>query len=209
MKLKICGMKHADNIMEVLQLQPDYMGFIFYAESKRFVEEDFDEKITASIPSMTKKVGVFVKSDLEYMASKVEKYGLQCVQLHGGESPEFCRELQQMDLGIEVFKVFSVGEEFDFEVLKEFEDGCDYFLFDTKGKDYGGNGITFNWQVLDSYPSKKPFFLSGGIGLEHLPLLQQWEHSQLYAIDVNSRFEVQPAWKDVEKLSFLSKRIKK
>ena len=203
MKLKICGMKYADNIAEVLQLQPDYLGFIFYAPSKRFVGEDFEERITSLIPAKTKKVGVFVKSDLEYITSKVEKYGLQCVQLHGGESPEFCQKLQQMKLDIEVLKVFSVGENFDFEKLKPYENTCDYFLFDTKGKDYGGNGVTFNWKLMENYPSQKPFFLSGGIGLEHLPLLQEWQHPQLYAIDVNSRFEVRPAWKDVEKLKEL------
>ncbi len=205
MKLKICGMKYADNIAEVLPLQPDYMGFIFYAKSKRFVGEDFDEKITASIPSRTKKVGVFVQADFRYITSKVERYGLQCVQLHGGESPELCEQLK--DASIEVIKVFSVGEEFDFEALKVYEKACDYFLFDTKGKDYGGNGVTFNWQVLENYPSSKPFFLSGGIDLEHLPLLKQWQHPQFYAIDVNSRFEVRPAEKDIERLKNLRSAI--
>ncbi|MFK7906035.1 MAG: phosphoribosylanthranilate isomerase [Chitinophagales bacterium] len=198
MKLKICGMRNAKNIADVLALQPDYMGFIFYAKSKRFVGEDFDAAITAVISASTQKVGVFVNSDFDYITSKVDKYGLQCVQLHGNESAELCQELKGK--GIEVVKVFSVGEDFDFEKLKAYENHCDYFLFDTKGKDPGGNGVTFNWQVLENYPSSKPFFLSGGIGVEHLPLLQKWQHPQLYAIDVNSRFEVKPAEKNVEKL---------
>ncbi|MEZ4884598.1 MAG: phosphoribosylanthranilate isomerase [Chitinophagales bacterium] len=200
-------MKYADSIAAVAVLQPDYMGFIFYEKSKRFVGENFDADITVALPSMIQKVGVFVNADFDYITSKVAKYGLQCVQLHGGESPELCKRLQQ--IGIEVIKVFSVGEDFDFAELKVFENCCDYFLFDTKGKEHGGNGVTFNWEVLANYPSEKPFFLSGGIGLEELPLLSKLQLPQLYAVDVNSRFEVNPAVKDVSKLKKLTKQLKK
>lgn len=194
-------MRNANNIVDVLALGLDYIGFIFYSKSKRFVGEDFDSQIAASIPSRVQKVGVFVNADFDYITSKVENYGLQCVQLHGSESPELCTELQEM--GVEVIKVFSVGNDFDFERLKAYESCCNYFLFDTKGKDYGGNGITFNWAALENYPSQKPFFLSGGIDLQHLPFLQKWQHPQLYAIDVNSCFEVCPALKNVDRLQEL------
>ena len=205
MKLKICGMKHADNIAAILPLQPDYMGFIFYAKSKRFVGENFNKESIESIPSNVQKVGVFVNSDFDYITSKIDQFGLQCVQLHGSETPDLCRKLQRENTT--VIKVFSVGDDFDFGKLKDYEDCCDYFLFDTKGKEYGGNGTTFNWQVLENYPSSKPFFLSGGIGLEELPKLLQLKHLNIHAIDVNSRFEIRPAEKDVEKLKQLTEKL--
>lgn len=204
MKLKICGMRNAKNIQSIAELQPDYMGFIFYAKSKRFVGEEFDEKILELLPFNVKKVGVFVHASITYILEKVNRYDLQYVQLHSGESPELCRQLKEANIG--VIKVFSVGQDFDFSILGEFEDCCDYFLFDTKGKDYGGNGTVFNWSVLENYPSQKPFFLSGGIGLEELPAIVNLQHLNIHALDVNSRFEISPALKDVEKLkSFISK----
>ncbi len=191
-------MRNAENIQAVAELQPDYMGFIFFAKSKRFVGEEFDEKVLEVLPSNVQKVGVFVHTSITYILEKVNRYSLQYVQLHSGESPELCHELKEANIG--VIKVFSVGEDFDFRVLEEFEDCCDYFLFDAKGKDYGGNGTTFNWQVLENYPSQKSFFLSGGIGLEELPAIANLQHLNIHALDVNSRFEISPALKDVEKM---------
>ncbi|MCK5637993.1 MAG: phosphoribosylanthranilate isomerase, partial [Flavobacteriaceae bacterium] len=157
MKLKICGMKYPDNIKSVATLQPDYLGFIFYEKSKR----NFDG-IIPEIPNQIKKTGVFVNATKEFILEKVKRYNLKVVQLHGNESVSFCKEMRQNN--IEVIKVFSVGEVFDFDQLKVYENVCDYFLFDTKGKEKGGNGITFNWKLLDNYSSNKPYFLSGGIG---------------------------------------------
>ncbi|MFM6937621.1 MAG: phosphoribosylanthranilate isomerase, partial [Aquirufa sp.] len=169
MKLKICGMKYPDNILEVGSLLPDYMGFIFWEKSARF----FDGQLP-NLPQSIKKTGVFGNASREEIAAKVTQYDLQAVQLHGQESVDFCQELKnKLAKSIEIIKVFSVDEAFDFDQLKPFEMVCDYFLFDTKGKLPGGNGTTFDWKVLENYPSKKPFFLSGGIGLNEIDLVNE------------------------------------
>ena len=197
MKLKICGMKYPDNIKSVATLQPDYLGFIFYEKSKR----NFDG-IIPEIPNQIKKTGVFVNATIEFILEKVKKHNLKTVQLHGNESVDFCKEMRQNN--IEVIKVFSVGEVFDFDKLKVYENVCDYFLFDTKGKEKGGNGITFNWKLLDNYSSNKPYFLSGGIGLEEVKNLKIFLDSEVskncVAIDINSKFEIKPGLKDIGKL---------
>lgn len=196
MKLKICGMKYPENIIEVGSLLPDYMGFIFWKKSARY----FDG-IIPELPKSIQKVGVFVNATVDEILEKVEKYDLQVVQLHGHESVEFCVDLKNnCGKPIEIIKVFSVNDTFDFEILEPFETVCDYFLFDTKGKLPGGNGTTFDWEVLKKYPSKKPFFLSGGIGIEELEDVKQILKTNLpiYAIDVNSKFEIEPGLKNVE-----------
>lgn len=203
MKLKVCGMKYPENIEQVAALQPDYLGFIFYEGSPR----NFDTTIP-EIPSAIKKTGVFVDATLEFVLEKVRKYNFKAVQLHGDESAEYCRQLKQNfpDADIEIIKVFSVKEHFDFDRLKEYEGKVDYFLFDTKGKNKGGNGYAFDWEILKNYPSPTPFFLSGGIGPEDLTKIEEFRlHLEdsgkgklFYAVDVNSKFESEPGLKDVK-----------
>ena len=189
-KIKICGMKYSENILEVSQLLPDYLGFIFYEKSSRFFDGEIPE-ISKSI----KKVGVFVNATLEEIKSKIKKYDLDLIQLHGNETPEFCSYLMQGS--IEIIKVFSVDDDFDFQILEAYENVCDYFLFDTKGKLHGGNGFTFNWQILEKYKSKKPLFLSGGIGIEEIAKIKIL-NLPIFAIDVNSKFELEPGLKNVQ-----------
>ncbi len=194
-RIKICGMKYPDNILQVGSLLPDYMGFIFYEKSSRFFDGEIPE-----IPKSIKKVGVFVDAPLEDIISKIEKYSLDAVQLHGKESVGFITELVLASKNlkqIEIIKVFSIKNDFDFERLKEYEPVCDYFLFDTKGKLPGGNGYTFDWEVLKNYNSEKPFFLSGGIGIEEIKIIEKM-NLPVYAIDVNSKFEIEPGLKNVE-----------
>ena len=205
MKLKICGMKYPDNIIEVGSLLPDYMGFIFWDKSARY----FDETLP-TLPQSIKKTGVFVNENVKEILEKVTKYDLQAVQLHGHESVAFCQELKNtLTNTIEIIKVFSVDEAFDFYQLEPFETVCDYFLFDTKGKLPGGNGTTFDWKVLEKYPSQKPFFLSGGIGLEEIDLVKQILKTDLpiYAIDVNSKFEIEAGLKNKEELDRFKQKI--
>ncbi len=201
-------MKH--NIGEVADLQPDYLGFIFWKPSKRF----FD----GSIPKLrrtTGKVGVFVDANIDEILDRTNTYGLNAIQLHGNESPEFCAKLKEQfkdqNIKIDILKVFSIKDSFDFAQLSPYEKSSDFFLFDTKGKLPGGNGYQFNWEVLKGYPSKKPFFLSGGIGLEELDnvleFLQKEESKYCHAIDVNSRFEISPGLKDIDKLKKFKKRL--
>lgn len=208
-KLKICGMKFQENILEIASLKPDYLGFIFYEKSPR----NFENKIP-EISSGIKKTGVFVNASSQFILEKVSRYKLQAIQLHGEETTEFCLQLK-MELKIlketpevEIIKVFSVNEEFDFGIVLPYEDAVDYFLFDTKGKNKGGNGVAFNWEILKEYPSKKPFFLSGGIGIDEIESIKslitvfrkKGKQELLYAIDVNSKFENEPGLKDLQEL---------
>jgi len=205
MKLKICGMKYPDNILEVGSLLPDYMGFIFWDKSARY----FDGTLP-TLPQSIKKTGVFVNANVKEIIEKVTKYNLQAVQLHGHESIAFCQELKNtLAKSIEIIKVFSLDSEFDFNQLEPYETVCDYFLFDTKGKLPGGNGTTFDWKVLEQYPSQKPFFLSGGIGLEEIDLVKQILKTDLpiYAIDVNSKFEIEAGSKNKEELDRFKQKI--
>jgi phosphoribosylanthranilate isomerase len=205
--IKICGMKYPDNILEVGSLLPDYMGFIFWEKSVRH----FDG-IIPELPKSIKKVGVFVNETVELILAKAQKYDLQAIQLHGHESVEFCQELREnlKQVQIEVIKVFSVDDAFDFEVLKPFEPVCDYFLFDTKGKLPGGNGTTFDWKVLKKYPSSKPFFLSGGIGSDELEVVKEILATNLpiHALDLNSKFEIEPGLKDKKILKKFQNNLK-
>jgi phosphoribosylanthranilate isomerase len=196
MKLKVCGLRDSENIKQVAALQPDYMGFIFYERSKRYIGNDF---IMPFIPSEVKKVGVFVNADPDYVISKIEKYKLDYVQLHGDESAEYCASISNH---AKVIKAFGVDDNFNFKIVEPYKKQCDYFLFDTKTADYGGSGKHFNWNVLEKYDNQIPFFLSGGIGLEEIEKLRI-KNLNIYAVDVNSKFELAPGIKDIERLKKL------
>lgn len=203
MKLKICGMKYPENILEVSELLPDYMGFIFWEKSSRFFDGNMPE-----LPKSIQKVGVFVDATLDEIISKIKKYNLNLIQLHGKESITFCESLKNEK--IKIIKVFSVNDDFDFSILEPFETVCDYFLFDTKGKLPGGNGTVFDWNLLKKYPSKKPFFLSGGIGIEEIASVKQLLKTNLpiHTIDINSKFEIEPGLKNMQLLKDFKINIK-
>ena len=185
-------MKYPKNILEVSELLPDYLGFIFYEKSSRYFDDEIPE-----IPKSVKKVGVFVNATLDEIMSKIKKYNLDLIQLHGNESPAFCQILKKEN--IQIIKVFSVDDDFDFEILNQYENVCDFFLFDTKGKLHGGNGVTFNWNILEKYTSQKPLFLSGGIGIEEIDKIKKLD-LPIFAIDVNSKFEKEPGLKNIDLL---------
>ena len=196
-------MKYKANIEAIAALKPDYMGFIFSENSPRHMTEPLSE-----IPQGIKKVGVFVDTSLENVKKTTQAYGLDLVQLHGQESPEFCRELQNK--AVKIIKVFSIKNTFDFGQLNSYESCVDYFLFDTKGPNPGGNGYCFDWSVLENYNLKTPYFLSGGIGCDKIKVLNEFRKSasaaHCHAIDVNSKFELKPAVKDPIKLkTFIQK----
>ncbi|SIS95676.1 phosphoribosylanthranilate isomerase [Zobellia uliginosa] len=196
-KLKVCGMNK--NTTEIAGLRPDYLGFIFWEKSKRH----FTGPMTP-VPHTVKKVGVFVDADIQTVVERIQEHDLLLVQLHGSETPEYCAELRQKVKHIGIIKVFSIKDDFDFGIVKPYETVCDFFLFDTKGKLPGGNGYAFDWEVLKDYPSTKPYFLSGGIGLNEVDSLKEFmtrpEAKYCHAIDVNSKFEIEPGLKDVEKV---------
>jgi phosphoribosylanthranilate isomerase len=206
MLIKICGLKIPSNIIELATLNIDMMGFIFYEKSPRFVGEHFDKNFMQSLPKSIRKVGVFVDEDEKMVLQKIEDYGLDVVQLHGNESVAYCEKLKAKN--IRIIKAFQIDDVFDFSQLAPYQKICDYFLFDTKGKEKGGNGISFNWEVLNNYQLDTPFLLSGGIGVENLEEALSIIHPQLVGFDINSKIEVEPALKSVELANILTTKIK-
>ena len=198
-------MKYPENIKEISTLNPDYLGFIFWEKSSR----NMNLETIPEIPNSIKKVGVFVNASIQDIISKVNQYQLEIVQLHGNESVTYCKNVKK--LGVEVIKVFSIGDKFDFTTIKEYVLFVDYFLFDTKGKLAGGNGITFDWKIVENYPYEKPFFLSGGIGKTEVDAIKDFVKTDVakkcIAIDVNSRFETKPAYKSEIKLRKFKKLL--
>ena len=187
MKIKICGMKFGENISQVGALQPDFLGFIFYSKSKRFVGDDFSSASIQHLPKSTQKVGVFVNESPESIVEKVKKFDLDIVQLHGNESVADCRFLNKKSIA--TIKAFPIDETFDFNILKTFEPVCDYFLFDTKTPDYGGSGKIFNWHLLENYTLNKPFFLSGGLNVVSIEKIKKLNYPMLVGLDFNSQLE--------------------
>ncbi len=195
MKLKVCGMKYIENLQSVADLQPDYLGFIFYDRSPRNFEG-----IIPELPKKIKKTGVFVNEIPEILISLAQEYKLDVLQLHGDETVAYIQGLKEHLKKVEIIKVFGIKDDFDFSLLEPYKDVVDYFLFDTKGKERGGNGVKFDWSVLKEYPLQKPFFLSGGIGAEDVEEVKKIKNSGLpvYAIDINSRFETKPGFKNIK-----------
>ena len=197
-------MKFTENIEQVSGLYPDYMGFIFYEKSKRNFEG-----VIPKLPKSIKKTGVFVNEYPEIVISLVEEYQLEAIQLHGDETVTYIKQLKTYLPSIEIIKVFGIKDEFNFDVLTPFLPLVDYFLFDTKGKERGGNGVQFDWSVLEAYPYEKPFFLSGGIGLKDVLDIQKIIDSNLpiYALDINSKFEIEPGLKNINEVKTFKNKL--
>jgi len=207
MKVKVCGMRNRENIRETVSCRPDFLGFIFYPSSPRYVGECFDPRLLRSIPPYISKVGVFVHEDPETVSQLVTRYGLDYVQLHGDEEPYYAAALKAKKIGI--IKSFRLDENVDLLMTEPFVPHCDYFLFDTKSELQGGSGEKFNWQVLKQYHGSRPFFLSGGIKPEDADAISAIQHPCLFSIDINSGFEVSPGLKDVFRVNEFIKTIKK
>ena len=194
-------MRDAENIREVESLSIDMMGFIFWPKSSRYVSER-----PSYLPAKCKRVGVFVDADLEEVKQKTEEYALDYIQLHGSESPEYVR---QLNVQSSIIKAFNIATAADFEQAKPYEGIVDYFLFDTKGKSVGGNGEKFDWTVLSAYNGETPFLLSGGIGPDDAERVKAIHHAKYIGIDLNSKFEDEPALKDIKKLKSFLEKVKK
>jgi phosphoribosylanthranilate isomerase len=202
MKVKVCGMREKDNIEAVVAMQPKFIGFIFYDKSARFVGNSLDVEYVRNISPQIKKVGVFVNASPGYILDMVKKYDLQYAQLHGNEMPDMCRSLRQK--GVNIIKAFSIDQSFNFSMLHNYKSYCDMFLFDAKGDKPGGNGVSFDWDLLSKYDNEKPFLLSGGIALDNIDSLRNFSQKyNIYGIDVNSMFEIEPGVKDIKKLEAL------
>lgn len=200
-------MKFPDNIHEVGALQPDYMGFIFYSKSKRYVGEDFSSKSLEKLPENIKKVAVFVNEDINQIIAIQKQFSFDFVQLHGNESVETCFEIMQNN--IPIIKAFSVDETFDFEILESYKSVCDFFLFDTKTPKYGGSGQVFDWRLLEKYKLEKPFFLSGGLSSNNIGKIKYTKYPMLIGLDFNSQLEDSNNKKIIEEVSELIKKIRR
>jgi phosphoribosylanthranilate isomerase len=191
-------MKH--NTVEVASLGPDYLGFILWEGSARY----YGASSLPQLPEGIRRVGVFVDAAPEALLQQTAALGLDAVQLHGEESPEYCADVKKRLGKKDLIKAFALGPGFEFAPLEAYLPCCDFFLFDTRGPLPGGNGVAFDWGLLEAYPFEKPFFLSGGIGVSDAAklgaFLQHPAGRHCHAVDVNSRFEVRPGEKDLETL---------
>lgn len=202
MELKVCGITTTENIMELIPLDISRLGFIFYHMSRRYVYGKLIEDGLKAIPKHIKKTGVFVNAEVAEIEQIIGQYHLDSIQLHGDESPEFCNHFRTKT---EVIKTISIKDKSSFETAKLYLDACDLFLFDTQSDNYGGTGKSFDWQWLGAYTLDKPFYLSGGVSLDNFEEIKKINPEKLIGIDVNSRFEIRPGIKDIEKIKQLIK----
>ena len=197
-------MRNPENIKEAVNLRPDFIGFIFYKKSKRYVGANFSPNQTKCIPRGINKVGVFVNEPVEHVINIIENHHLDMVQLHGGESVDYCQSLK--NTGKKIIKVFSIGNSLPREKINEFHQVTDIYLFDTKTENYGGSGKKFKWDILKKLNPGKPFIISGGIGPEDVEGIISFDHPDFYGVDLNSKFEIEPALKDAGLLhTFINK----
>jgi phosphoribosylanthranilate isomerase len=201
MKLKICGLKYSDNIRQIAELRPDYMGFVFYEKAKRYVGHDF---IMPEIPAEIKKTGVFVNASAGFILEKARRYKLDLVQLHGEEDPSFCKTIAS---DIPVIKAFGIDEEFDLKILDSYKSYCSYFLFDNKTETYGGNAKPFNLSILKDYDNQIPFFIGAGMDMTLFRKIGSMELN-VYGVDVNSKMEIKPGYKDIIKIIRIKNNIR-
>ncbi len=201
MTIKVCGMTDAENIRQTEQLGVDMMGFIFYPKSPRCLYD-----IPEYLPQRAKRVGVFVNENKETVCIYADRFGLDYVQLHGNESPEYCRSLCQQ--GLQLIKAFSIASPKDLSRMSAYEGICSYYLFDTKTEELGGSGKRFDWNLLTGYRGLTPFLLSGGIGPDSTQALKKFHHYRMAGIDINSRFETAPGVKDVARIREFIRKLR-
>lgn len=203
MIIKVCGMREEENIRQLEQLDIDWMGFIFYHDSPRYAGQT-----VTYLPSKIKKVGVFVDQNPQIVRDRAKDNHLFAIQLHGSEPPWYCINLREE--GYKVIKSFGI-DKYGFipnAQLNAYEGKCDYFLFDTKTNLHGGSGKKFNWNRLADYKGETPFILSGGISPEDVEEIKSFSHPKFAGIDINSRFEISPAIKDVEAIKTFIKQLR-
>lgn len=196
--VKVCGMRDSENVKALAELNPDFMGFIFYPKSKRYAEGILDKEFLKTLSRDIKKVGVFVNESTEKVHTICQEYGFTYVQLHGDESVGECKKMKS--LNYKVIKALGIDETFDFDSLSAYEPYVDYFLFDTKTKDYGGSGQVYDWSVLNQYKGEKPYFLSGGIGKDNIENAFEFKDERMHVLDLNSKFEIEAGLKNIDLL---------
>lgn len=203
--IKVCGMRDDKNIDSLMQLKPDFIGLIFYEKSPRYAGTTPTEAQARELQG-TRKVGVFVNQSQDFIVQTIKKYKLNAIQLHGSESPEFCKELK--DNGIMVIKAFSIANAEDLKNINLYDNSVHLNLLDTKTVSIGGSGRKFDWTLLQNYSSKTPFLLSGGIDDTDIDEILAIENPLFAGIDLNSKFETEPAIKNIDKLERFFKKVR-
>ena len=195
MNIKVCGITQLKQLQQLEGLNIDFAGLIFYKDSSRYMGDKIDKDALKNSDFDLKKVGVFVNPEMIDVLDAIDEYGLDVVQLHGNESAEMCDDLSGE---VEVIKAFSIDSKSNIdEMIAEYDAVCDYYLFDTAGKEPGGNGEKFDWKVLSKAKIEKPFFISGGISVDDIEALKKFKHPDFFGVDINSRFEKEPGVKDM------------
>ena len=205
MNIKVCGITQLKQVQQLEGLNIDFAGFIFDKNSPRYVVGKLDGKEVKNADYDLKKVGVFVNPSYNDILDAIEEYGLDVVQLHGEETPEFCSDLNE---DVEVIKVFHIDTSIKSidELVAPYDEACDYYLFDTapanspKGGEQnpkGGTGKQFDWNIIAKSKIEKPFFLSGGIGVNDIAKIKEFKHPDFYGVDINSKVEIEPGVKDM------------
>ena len=209
MNIKVCGITQLKQLQQLDGMDIDFAGLIFVKNSPRYVGDKLSNKEVQALDLDLKKVGVFVNAEFDEVMRTIDEYALDVVQLHGDETPYQCEELSDHT---EVIKVFSIGnndKDID-ELVSEYDDVCDYYLFDTSvNGQKGGTGKKFDWKKLSKSKIEKPFFLSGGIELDDAVKLKAIKHPDFYGVDINSRFEKEPGIKDMAKVLQFKLALKK
>ena len=209
LKIKVCGITKAEQLKQLDELNVDFAGMIFYEGSSRFILNKLTSGEVKKLQLSIKKVGVFVNASEENVLTQTELYGLDLVQLHGDETPAFCRHISNKVNVVKAFRINERNEQNIDWMIKPYEEYCDYYLFDANRRGaYGGTGEKFNWQILNENKIHKPFFLSGGIGLQDVERIKTFSHPFLYAVDVNSMFETEPGIKDIEQVKTFIHELK-
>lgn len=211
MRIKVCGMTKAEQVLQLDELGVEFAGFIFYPKSPRYVLSHMSQEQLKKLKGKhINKVGVFVNTPVEEVLQLVDACGLYLVQLHGDENPRYCEQVANYVTVVKAFRLRE-GEDILWRA-KDYQDAADMFLFDTEGAGYGGTGKKFNWDILKGGNVRKPFFLSGGIQPEDVELLKAFEQESvakdLFAVDINSKFELAPGLKDMNKIETFVKALK-
>ena len=209
MNIKVCGITQLKQLQQLDGLDIPFAGIIFYKKSPRYAGNKISKEELQSSDFDLKKVGIFVNQEYEEIMEVAEGYDLDVVQLHGDESPHLCEKISEHKEVIKAFRINTSNEQNVDRMIKEYDEVCDYYLFDTAGPSFGGNGTSFDWKVLGESKIEKPFFLSGGIGLEDASRIKAFKHLDFYGVDINSKFEKEPGVKDMAKVLQFRQAFKK
>jgi phosphoribosylanthranilate isomerase len=208
MKLKVCGITQLSQLQQLDEIGVNYAGLIFYPQSARCIDHKLDAKDVKRLELSLKKIGVFVNAEEDFIMQQVDDFGLDMVQLHGDETPGFCKLVSDQVTVTKAFRITQTNEQNIDWMIRPYEEYCDFYLFDTNRKGaYGGTGEKFNWKLLNENKINKPFFLSGGIGLEDVGKLKAFEHPYFYCVDVNSRVEVTEGIKDMAAVKTIAEAL--